>query len=106
MDGRDPAREHPARASGSCASSSRGPAIEDLDGLFKGGGAILVALGLIIIIATARTLTAEEKRIGTRPAEEVDQMSELGAAVRQLRHRRERCLAGLGAVRGLQTARC
>ena len=45
------------------------PAIEDLDGLFKGAGAILVALGLIIIIATARTLTAEEKRIGTRPAE-------------------------------------
>ena len=45
------------------------PAIEDLDGLFKGVGAILVALGLIIIIATARTLTAEEKRIGTRPAE-------------------------------------
>ena len=45
------------------------PAIEDLDGLFKGAGAILVALGLIIIIATARTLTAEEKRIGSRPAE-------------------------------------
>jgi peptidoglycan/LPS O-acetylase OafA/YrhL len=45
------------------------PAIEDLDGLFKGAGAILVALGLIIIIATARTLTAEEKRIGSRPVE-------------------------------------
>ena len=41
------------------------PAIEDLDGLFKGVGAILVALGLVIIIATARTLTAEEKRIGS-----------------------------------------
>ena len=39
------------------------PAIEDLDPLFKGLGAILVVLGLIIIIATARTLTAEEKRI-------------------------------------------
>jgi hypothetical protein len=43
------------------------PAIEDLDGLFKGAGAILVALGLIIIIATARTLAAEENRIG-RPS--------------------------------------
>ena len=41
------------------------PAIEDLDGLFKGVGAILVALGLVIIIATARTLTAEEKRLGS-----------------------------------------
>jgi peptidoglycan/LPS O-acetylase OafA/YrhL len=41
------------------------PAIEDLDGLFKGVGAILVALGLVIIVATARTLTAEEKRIGS-----------------------------------------
>ena len=44
------------------------PAIEDLDGLFKGVGAILIALGLIIVVATARTLTAEEKRIG-RPTE-------------------------------------
>ena len=42
------------------------PAIEDLDGLFKGAGAILVALGLIIIVGTARMLTAEEKRIGQR----------------------------------------
>lgn len=41
------------------------PAIEDLDGLLKGLGAILVGLGLIIIVATARTLTAEEKRAGT-----------------------------------------
>ncbi len=41
------------------------PAIEDLDGLFKGVGAILVVLGLVIIVATARTLTAEEKRIGS-----------------------------------------
>ena len=41
------------------------PAIEDLDGLFKGLGTILIALGLVIIIATARTLTAEEKRIGS-----------------------------------------
>jgi hypothetical protein len=41
------------------------PAIEDLDGLFKGLGAILVVLGLIIIVATARTLTAEEKRLET-----------------------------------------
>jgi len=40
------------------------PAIEDLDALFKGLGAILITLGLIIIVATARTLTAEEKRIG------------------------------------------
>jgi peptidoglycan/LPS O-acetylase OafA/YrhL len=44
------------------------PAIEDLDPLFKGVGAILVVLGLVIIVATARTLTAEEKRIGTPPA--------------------------------------
>ena len=43
------------------------PAIEDLDGLLKGAGTILVALGLIIIIATARMLAAEEKRIG-RPS--------------------------------------
>ena len=43
------------------------PAIEDLDGLFKGVGTILVVLGLVIIVATARTLTAEEKRIGSRP---------------------------------------
>ena len=42
------------------------PAIEDLDWLFKALGAILVTLGLIIIVATARTLTAEEKRIGER----------------------------------------
>ncbi len=42
------------------------PAIEDLDWLFKAAGAILVALGLIIVVATARTLTAEEKRIGQR----------------------------------------
>jgi hypothetical protein len=41
------------------------PAIEDLDGLFKGLGAILVVLGLVIIVATARTLTAEEKRLGS-----------------------------------------
>ena len=39
------------------------PAIEDLDGLFKGIGTILVVLGLVIIVATARTLTAEEKRV-------------------------------------------
>jgi len=41
------------------------PSIEDLDWLFKALGAILVALGLIIIVATARTLTAEEKRTRT-----------------------------------------
>jgi hypothetical protein len=40
------------------------PAIEDLDSLFKGVGAILVVLGLVIVVATARTLTAEEKRVG------------------------------------------
>ena len=43
------------------------PAIEDLDPLLKGLGAILVVLGLVIVLATARTLTAEEKRIGTPP---------------------------------------
>lgn len=42
------------------------PAIDDLDPLFKGVGAILVVLGLVIIVATARTLVAEEKRMGPR----------------------------------------
>jgi hypothetical protein len=42
------------------------PAIEDLDPLLKGLGAIFVVLGLVIVLATARTLTAEEKRIGPR----------------------------------------
>ena len=42
------------------------PAIEDLDPLLRGLGLILLALGLIIVLATARTLTAEEKRIGPR----------------------------------------
>ena len=42
------------------------PAIEDLDPLLRGLGAILVVLGLIIGIATGRTLSAEEKRIGPR----------------------------------------
>ena len=57
------------------------PAIEDLDGLFKGVGAILVALGLIIIIATARTLTAEEKRIELGRSESRGRGARLGAAV-------------------------
>ena len=43
-----------------------GPAIEDLDPLLKGVGAILIVLGLIILLATGRTLAAEEKRIGPR----------------------------------------
>jgi hypothetical protein len=42
------------------------PAIEDLDPLLKGLGAILVVLGLIIVLATARTLSAEQRRIGPR----------------------------------------
>ena len=42
------------------------PAIEDLDPLLKGLGTILVALGLVIIVATARTLTAEERRTAQR----------------------------------------
>jgi len=42
------------------------PAIEDLDPLLKGVGGILVVLGLIIVLATGRTLSAEEKRIGRR----------------------------------------
>jgi energy-converting hydrogenase Eha subunit C len=42
------------------------PAVEDLDPLLKGIGSILVVLGLIIIIATARTLVAEERRVGGR----------------------------------------
>ena len=41
-------------------------ASQALDPLFKGVGAILVVLGLVIVVATARTLTAEEKRIGPR----------------------------------------
>jgi hypothetical protein len=41
------------------------PSIEDLDPLFKSVGGILVVLGLLIVVATARTLSAEEKRIGT-----------------------------------------
>ena len=42
------------------------PAIEDLDPLLKGLGAILVVLGLIIVVATGRTLAAEERRIGPK----------------------------------------
>ena len=42
------------------------PAIEDLDPLLKGLGALLVVLGLIVIVATGRMLSAEEKRIGPR----------------------------------------
>ena len=42
------------------------PAIEDLDPLLKGLGTILVVLGLVIVLATARTLAAEEKRVGPR----------------------------------------
>ena len=42
------------------------PAIEDLDWPLQAVGAILVALGLIIIVGTARMLTAEEKRVGQR----------------------------------------
>ena len=38
------------------------PAIEDLDTLLKGLGGILVALGLVIVVATGRTLGAEERR--------------------------------------------
>jgi peptidoglycan/LPS O-acetylase OafA/YrhL len=42
------------------------PAIEDLDPLLKGIGSILIVLGLIIVLATGRTLSAEERRIGPR----------------------------------------
>ena len=38
----------------------------DLDPLLKGVGAILLVLGLVIVVATARTLTAEERRVGPR----------------------------------------
>jgi len=41
------------------------PAIEDLDPLLKGLGGIFVVLGLVIVLATGRTLSAEEKRIGS-----------------------------------------
>jgi peptidoglycan/LPS O-acetylase OafA/YrhL len=40
------------------------PAIEDLDPLLKGLGAILLVLGLIVIVATGRNLSAQESRIG------------------------------------------
>lgn len=40
------------------------PANQDLDRLLKGLGAILLVLGLVIVVATARTLSAEYKRIG------------------------------------------
>ena len=39
------------------------PATEDLDRLLKGLGLILVVLGLVIVVATARTLSAEHKRL-------------------------------------------
>ena len=42
------------------------PAIEDLDPLLKWLGLILVVLGLVIIVATGRTFSAEERRIGPR----------------------------------------
>ncbi len=38
------------------------PAIEDLDPLLKSLGAILIVLGLVIIVATHRMLSADEKR--------------------------------------------
>lgn len=44
------------------------PATADLDPLLKGLGAILVVLGLIVVLATGRTLAAERARIGP-PAE-------------------------------------
>ena len=40
------------------------PAIEDLDTLLKGLGGILIALGLVIVVATGRTLGAEGGREG------------------------------------------
>ncbi len=39
------------------------PAIEDLDPLLKGVGTILVVLGLVITLATARTLTSAKPRV-------------------------------------------
>jgi hypothetical protein len=42
------------------------PAIEDLDPLLKGVGAILVVLGMVIILATARTLSARQREVGRR----------------------------------------
>ena len=39
------------------------PASEDLDPLLKGLALILVGLGLVIVLATARTLSAEAKRL-------------------------------------------
>jgi peptidoglycan/LPS O-acetylase OafA/YrhL len=38
------------------------PAIEDLDTLFKGLAGIFIVLGLVIVVATGRTLAAEERR--------------------------------------------
>jgi peptidoglycan/LPS O-acetylase OafA/YrhL len=42
------------------------PATEDLDPLLKGLGAIFIVLGLLVVMATGRSLAAEEKRIGAR----------------------------------------
>ena len=39
------------------------PAIEDLDPLLKWLGVILVVLGLVIIVASARRYTADEQRV-------------------------------------------
>jgi peptidoglycan/LPS O-acetylase OafA/YrhL len=39
------------------------PAIEDLDPLLKGLGVIMVVLGLVIIVASARRYTADEQRV-------------------------------------------
>ena len=51
------------------------PASEDLDPLLKGVAAILLVLGLVIVVATARTFSAEEARASGRaqsPAAEED----------------------------------
>ena len=63
-------RAPPRRRSRSCSGIlcfvASIPAIEDLDPLLKGLGAILVVLGLVIVVANARTLTAEQRRVGPR----------------------------------------
>jgi len=40
------------------------PATEDLDPLLKVLAGILIVLGLLVVVATGRSLAAEEKRIG------------------------------------------
>ena len=43
------------------------PATADLERLLGAAGALLLVLGAVIVVATARTLSARESRVDTRP---------------------------------------